>query len=64
VIDDDIERRLSQGIRDRDAEQLAIEIEQADLDAEKKRITEEELKFIYQENLGFSLSYLESCCSY
>jgi superfamily II DNA or RNA helicase len=43
VIDDDIERRLSHGIRHRDAEQLAIEIEQADLDAEKKRITEEEL---------------------
>lgn len=44
VIDDDIERRLSQGIRHRDVEQLAIEIEQADLDAEKKRITEEELE--------------------
>jgi superfamily II DNA or RNA helicase len=44
VIDDDIERRLSQGIRHRDAEQLAMEIEQADLDAEKKRITEEELE--------------------
>ena len=44
VIDDDIERRLGQGIRHRDAEQLAREIEQADLDAEKKRVTEEELE--------------------
>jgi superfamily II DNA or RNA helicase len=43
VIDDDIERRLGQGIRHRDAERLAREIEQADLDAERKRITEEEL---------------------
>ncbi|MDA2928723.1 DISARM system SNF2-like helicase DrmD [Acidobacteria bacterium AH-259-O06] len=44
VIDDDIERRLGQGIRHRDAERLARETEQADLDAEKKRITEEELE--------------------
>jgi superfamily II DNA or RNA helicase len=44
VIDDDIERRLGQGIRHRDAEQLAREIERADLDAEKKRVTEEELE--------------------
>ncbi len=43
VIDDDIERRLAQGIRHRDAEQLAREIERADLDAEKKRVSEEEL---------------------
>ncbi len=42
VIDDDIERRLGHGIRHRDAEKLAREIEQADLDAEKKRIVEEE----------------------
>ncbi len=33
VIDDDIERQLGQGIRHRDAEQLATEIEQADLHA-------------------------------
>jgi len=46
VIDDDIERRLRQGIRHRDAESLAREIEHADLDAEKKRITEEELEAI------------------
>src|SRR5450830_1466942 len=44
VIDDDIERRLGQGIRHRDAERLALEIEQADLDAERKRVTEEELE--------------------
>lgn len=44
VIDDDIERRLGQGIRHRDAERLAREIEEADFDAEKKRLTEEELE--------------------
>src|SRR6202040_3922785 len=44
VIDDDIERRLHQGIRHRDAEQLVREIQRADLDAEKKRISEEELE--------------------
>jgi hypothetical protein len=44
VIDDDIERRLEHGIRHRDAEQLAREIERADLDAEKKRVSEEELE--------------------
>jgi hypothetical protein len=44
VIDDDIERRLSQGIRHRDVERLAREIEAAALDAEKKRVTDEELE--------------------
>ena len=44
AIDDDVERRLGQGIRHRDADRLAREIEQADLDAEKKRVTEEELE--------------------
>jgi hypothetical protein len=44
VIDDEIERRLRQGIRHRDAERLALQIEQADLDAERKRVTEEELE--------------------
>jgi superfamily II DNA or RNA helicase len=44
VIDDDIERRLRQGIRHHDAERLAYEIETADLDAERKRITEEEFE--------------------
>lgn len=44
VIDDDIERRLGQGIRHRDAERLAREIESSDLDAERRRITEDELE--------------------
>ena len=44
VIDDDIERRLGQGIRHRDAERLAREIEAADLDAAKKQVTEEEFE--------------------
>jgi len=44
VIDDDIERRLGKGIRHSDAEQLALEIERADLDAEQKRITAEEFE--------------------
>src|SRR5207237_10093123 len=44
VIDDDIERRLGQGIRHRDAERLAREIEAADLDAEKRRVSEEDLE--------------------
>jgi SNF2 family DNA or RNA helicase len=44
VIDDDIERRLAQGIRHRDAERLAHEIEQADLDQEKRRVSQEELE--------------------
>jgi len=44
VIEDDIERQLSQGIRHRDAERLAREIEKADLDAARKRVTEEELE--------------------
>jgi superfamily II DNA or RNA helicase len=44
VIDDDIERELVQGIRHHDADRLALHIEQADLDAEKKRVAEEELE--------------------
>ncbi len=44
VIDEDIERRLGQGIRHRDAERLARDIEQADLDAEAKRVSGEELE--------------------
>ena len=45
VIDDNIERRLKkQGIRHQDAQRLAKEIEQADIDAEKKRVTDEELE--------------------
>ena len=44
VIDDDIERLLRRGIRHQDADQLASQIEQADLDEERKRITAEELE--------------------
>jgi superfamily II DNA or RNA helicase len=44
VIDDDIERRLGQGIRHRDAERLAREIQAADIDAERRRVTEAELE--------------------
>jgi superfamily II DNA or RNA helicase len=44
VIDDDIERQLGQGIRHRDADQLARAIEGAELDADRKRINEEELE--------------------
>ena len=43
VIEDDIERRLKGGIRHRDAAQLALQIESADLDAARRRIVEEEL---------------------
>ena len=44
VIDDDIERRLRGGIRHRDVQRLAREIEAADLDQEKKRVAAEELE--------------------
>jgi len=44
VIDDDVERRLGRGIRHADAEELALAIDRADLDLEKKRITAEELE--------------------
>jgi superfamily II DNA/RNA helicase len=44
VIDADIERRMAQGIRHRDAQQLARDIAEADIDAEKKRVSEEELE--------------------
>jgi superfamily II DNA or RNA helicase len=44
VIDDNIERRLGPGIRHSDADQLAREIEEADLDAERKSVALEELE--------------------
>ena len=44
VIDNDIERQLGQGIRHSDAKKIASEIEQANIDAEKKRIVEEEFE--------------------
>ena len=43
VIEDDIERRLKGGIRHRDSVQLAVQIEGAQLEAERRRVTEEEL---------------------
>lgn len=43
VIDDDIERRLRQGIRHRDVDRMAAEVELADLDPERKRVVAEEL---------------------
>jgi len=44
VVDDEVERRLKQGIRHDDVVQLAAEIERTDLDADRKRITNEELE--------------------
>jgi len=44
IVDDDIERRLNQGIRHREAEQLVREIEKYDIDKEKKRVAEEEFE--------------------
>lgn len=44
VIDDQIERRLRGGIRHREAERLAGELERAELDAEWRAVAEEELE--------------------
>jgi SNF2 family DNA or RNA helicase/vacuolar-type H+-ATPase subunit H len=44
VIDEDIEQRLSQGIRHRDAKKLAADIDTADLDPNKRKTAEEELE--------------------
>ena len=44
VIDDDVERRLRNGIRHRDADNLRRAIEAADLDATRKRAAAEELE--------------------
>ena len=45
VIDDDVERRLNAGgIRHRDAARLARELDAADVDAERRRIAEDELE--------------------
>ena len=44
VIEDDIERLLANGIRHREVEALKSKIEQADLDAERKKVTGEELE--------------------
>ena len=44
VIDDDIERRLGRGIRHANVEQLASELDGADLDATRKAVVTEELE--------------------
>lgn len=44
VIDSGIEQSLRNGIRHKDAARLADEIESADLDSERKKVTEEELE--------------------
>ena len=44
VIDDDVERRLSGGIRHHDADRLKRSIETADLDEVRRQITEDELE--------------------
>ena len=44
VINDDIERHLGGGIRHGDADQIVRKIDQAALDAERKRIVEDELE--------------------
>ena len=44
VIDDDVERVLSGGIRHRDADRLKLKIESADLDSARKRTASEELE--------------------
>jgi hypothetical protein len=53
---------LSQGIRHSDAERLAREIEAADIEAEKKRITEEELESA-RERRGDLEAQVERCRS-
>ena len=44
VIDDELERRLRGGIRHRDADRLAVEIERADLDQQRRAVTADELE--------------------
>jgi superfamily II DNA/RNA helicase len=61
VIDDDIEHRLGRsGIRHRDAERLAREIEAANLDAERKRLVEEELEAARERQDGLK-AQIERC---
>ena len=58
VIDGDIERILKAGICHRDVDELVRELETADLDEERKRISEEELESVRerQENLKKQIS--------
>ncbi len=60
VIDDDIERHLGHGIRHAEAERLAHEIEAADLDAERKRVTDEELEAARERREGLE-AQIERC---
>ena len=62
VLDDDIERMLKAGIRHRDADELVRQIEVADLDEERKRISEEELESARerQEDLKKQISTCQS----
>ncbi len=60
VIDDDIERRLGQGIRHRDADQLAREIAEADIDADKKLFVTEELETARERQEGLK-AQIERC---
>src|SRR5439155_12368068 len=56
----DIERRLGQGIRHRDADRLAREIEQADLNAARKAAVEEEFEAA-RERLEDLVAQIERC---
>ena len=60
VIDDDVERRLRNGIRHREADALRREIEAADLDEAKKRATAEELEEA-RERRGELEAQIERC---
>ena len=60
VIDDDIERRLAGGIRHRDAERLASEIEVADLPAGHRQVAEDELESARQRQDGLQ-AQIERC---
>jgi hypothetical protein len=60
VIDDELERRLRGGIRHRDAERLASELEQADLDEQRKLVAEEELEQA-RERQSELLDQIERC---
>ncbi len=62
VIDGDIERLLKGGIRHRDADRLAEEIAKADLDVEKKRVTEEEFEAARERQEGLK-DQIERCRS-
>jgi hypothetical protein len=60
VIDEDVERRLGHGIRHRDAERLALEIEGADLEVDRKRAVAEELESSRDRQAGLA-DQIEKC---